>query len=64
VLFEPDLLDSTYIPKAIGMEVTSTNANGDIIRNILEVVFTNDCTIPSVMTNGVQLGWLQMNVSL
>jgi hypothetical protein len=64
VLFEPDLLDSTYIPKAIGMEVTSTNANGDIIRNILEVVFTNDCAIPSVMTNGVQLGWLQMNVSL
>jgi hypothetical protein len=63
VLFEPDLLDSTYIPQAVGFELTSTNGNGDVIRNIVEIAFTNDCSVPSVISNGLQLGWLQVNVS-
>jgi hypothetical protein len=47
----------TVLPKGIKMSITGTNADGIELINTWLILFTNDCSIYPVLTNGTQIGW-------
>jgi hypothetical protein len=50
--------DGTNVPQIFQLSLNGLNANGEMVRNNLGVVYTNACGVEPIFNEGDDLGWL------
>jgi hypothetical protein len=45
------------VPGGMNMVLRGVNANGDPVRNVFTITYTNDCGVPT-FTEGDAIGWV------
>lgn len=48
------------IPTGITVQLNGINANGESITNSFVILYTNECDVYPVLTNGDQIGWTKL----
>jgi len=46
------------VPQIFQISLNGLNENGEIVRNSLGVVYTNDCGVEPIFNEGDEFGWL------
>jgi hypothetical protein len=54
---EPGRVDPTSLPAGLQVELTGSNAGGELLKNIYVILFNQNCSIYPVLTDGMQIGW-------
>jgi hypothetical protein len=54
---EPGGVDSISLPAGLQVELTGSNAGGELLKNIYVILFNQNCSIYPVLTDGMQIGW-------
>lgn len=50
--------DGQNVPQIFQLSLNGLNSNNETVRNSLGVVFTNECGVEPIFTEGDELGWL------